>query len=78
MVELVKEFDLQTIKVGNAVKVNCKRFGFEIDCIVVVATEKELNLAYFDEGRGCMEYQALITEIFKMVIMRLKFYLRRK
>ncbi|HBF8525817.1 TPA: hypothetical protein KO042_003766, partial [Clostridioides difficile] len=42
--------------------VNCKRFGFEIDCIVVVATEKELNLAYFDEGRGCMEYQALITE----------------
>lgn len=62
MVELAKKFDLQTIKVGNAVKVNCKRFGFEIDCIVVVATEKELNLAYFDEGRGCMEYQALITE----------------
>ncbi|HBH1440435.1 TPA: hypothetical protein KRL57_003528 [Clostridioides difficile] len=62
MVESTKEFDLQTIKVGNAVKVNCKRFGFEIDCIVVVATEEELNLAYFDEGRGCMEYQALITE----------------
>ncbi|MDB3560303.1 hypothetical protein C4233_06940 [Clostridioides difficile] len=59
---MVKEFDLQTIKVGNAVKVNCKRFGFEIDCIVVVATEEELNLAYFDEGRGCMEYQALIPE----------------
>ncbi len=62
MVELVKEFDLQTIKVGNAVKVNCKRFGFEIDCIVVVATEEELNLAYFDKERGCMEYQALIPE----------------
>ncbi|EGT5516827.1 TPA: hypothetical protein KOO82_002806 [Clostridioides difficile] len=62
MVESTKEFDLQTIKVGNAVKVNCKRFGFEIDCIVVVATEEELNLAYFDEGRGCMEYQALIPE----------------
>lgn len=60
--ELVKEFNLQTIKVGNAVKVNCKRFGFEIDCIVVVATEKELNLAYYDKERGCMEYQALTTE----------------
>ncbi|HBG2785952.1 hypothetical protein KWX96_12195 [Clostridioides difficile] len=59
---MVKEFNLQTIKVGNAVKVNCKRFGFEIDCIVVVATEKELNLAYFDKERGCMEYQALIPE----------------
>ncbi|MGO0884634.1 hypothetical protein ACTPDI_17795 [Clostridioides difficile] len=62
MVELVKEFDLQTIKVGNAIKVNCKRFGFEIDCIVVVVTENELNLAYFDKERGCMEYQALTTE----------------
>ncbi|HBF0750339.1 TPA: hypothetical protein ACKOZJ_002691 [Clostridioides difficile] len=62
MVESTKEFDLQTIKVGNAVKVNCKRFGFEIDCIVVVATENELNLAYFDKERGCMEYQALTTE----------------
>lgn len=60
--ELVKEFDLQTIKVGNAVKVNCKRFGFEIDCIVVVATEKELNLAYYNKERGCIEYQALTTE----------------
>ncbi|HBE8429617.1 TPA: hypothetical protein KQC85_003218 [Clostridioides difficile] len=59
---MVKEFNLQTIKVGNAVKVNCKRFGFEIDCIVVVATEKELNLAYYDKERGCMEYQALTTE----------------
>lgn len=65
MIELVKEFDLQTIKVGNAVKVNCKRFGFEIDCIVVVATEKELNLAYYDKERGCMEYQALTTEDIK-------------
>ncbi|HCU3035884.1 TPA: hypothetical protein OUN57_003462 [Clostridioides difficile] len=62
MVESTKEFDLQTIKVGNAVKVNCKRFGFEIDYIVVVATENELNLAYFDKERGCMEYQALTTE----------------
>ncbi|HBE9436057.1 Uncharacterised protein [Clostridioides difficile] len=59
---LLDKFDLERIKAGNAVKVNCKRFGFEIDCIVVVATENELNLAYFDEGRGCMEYQALITE----------------
>ncbi|HEK4529253.1 TPA: hypothetical protein SOK57_002645 [Clostridioides difficile] len=59
---MVKEFDLQTIKVGNAVKVNCKRFGFEIDCIVVVATEKELNLAYYNKERGCIEYQALTTE----------------
>ncbi|HBF7900536.1 hypothetical protein QRX11_00015 [Clostridioides difficile] len=65
MVELAKEFDLQTIKVGNAVKVNCKRFGFEIDCIVVVATEEELNLAYFDKERGCIEYQALIPEDLK-------------
>lgn len=63
--ELVKEFDLQTIKVGNAVKVNCKRFGFEIDCIVVVATENELNLAYYDKERGCMEYQVLTTEDIK-------------
>ncbi|HBF0844929.1 TPA: hypothetical protein KNP24_003743 [Clostridioides difficile] len=62
---MVKEFDLQTIKVGNAVKVNCKRFGFEIDCIVVVATEKELNLAYYDKERGCMEYQVLTTEDIK-------------
>ncbi|HGM1411738.1 TPA: hypothetical protein ACKOO3_000866 [Clostridioides difficile] len=58
----VDKFDLDRIKAGNAVKVNCKRFGFEIDCIVVVATENELNLAYFDKERGCMEYQALITE----------------
>ncbi|HGM1080314.1 TPA: hypothetical protein ACKOLN_000259 [Clostridioides difficile] len=63
--ELVKEFNLQTIKVGNAVKVNCKRFGFEIDCIVVVATENELNLAYYDKERGCMEYQALTIEDIK-------------
>ncbi|HCQ5582538.1 TPA: hypothetical protein OLY09_003822 [Clostridioides difficile] len=62
MVESTKEFDLQTIKVGNAVKVNCKRLGFEVDCIVVVATEEELNLAYFDKERGCIEYQALIPE----------------
>ncbi|HBG5737762.1 hypothetical protein QVA99_05705 [Clostridioides difficile] len=58
----MNKFDLRKVEVGNAVKVNCKRLGFEIDCIVVVATENELNLAYFDEGRGCMEYQALITE----------------
>ncbi|MCC0739374.1 hypothetical protein [Clostridioides sp. ZZV14-5902] len=62
MVGLAKKFDLQTIKVGNAVKVNCKRFKFEINCIVVVATENELNLAYYDKERGCMEYQALTTE----------------
>lgn len=58
----VDKFDLDRIKAGNAVKVNCKRFGFEIDCIVVVATENELNLAYYDKERGCMEYQALTTE----------------
>ncbi|MCC0744937.1 hypothetical protein KGF43_20815 [Clostridioides sp. ZZV14-6044] len=58
----VDKFDLDRIKAGNAIKVNCKRFGFEIDCIVVVATEEELNLAYYDKERGCMEYQALITE----------------
>ncbi|MGO0861766.1 hypothetical protein [Clostridioides difficile] len=57
-----EKFDLDRIKAGNAIKVNCKRFGFEIDCIVVVATEEELNLAYYDKERGCMEYQALITE----------------
>ncbi len=62
MVGLAKEFDLQTIKAGNAVKVSCKRFKFEINCIVVVATEEELNLAYYDKERGCMEYQALTTE----------------
>ncbi|HEK4771403.1 TPA: hypothetical protein SOL08_002054 [Clostridioides difficile] len=55
-------FNLEKFKVGNAIRISCERFGFEIDCIVVVATEKELNLAYFNEGRGCMEYQALITE----------------
>ncbi len=58
----VDKFDLDRIKAGNAIKVNCKRFGFEIDCIVVVATENELNLAYFDKERGCMEYQALTLE----------------
>ncbi|MCC0744946.1 hypothetical protein KGF43_20865 [Clostridioides sp. ZZV14-6044] len=58
----VDKFDLDRIKAGNAVKVNCKRFGFEIDCIVVVATENELNLAYFDKEKGCMEYQALTLE----------------
>lgn len=65
MVELVKEFDLKKIEVGNAVKVNCKRFGFEIDCIVVVATENELNLAYYNKESGCIEYQALIPEDLK-------------
>ncbi|MCC0690828.1 hypothetical protein [Clostridioides sp. ZZV14-6387] len=59
------KFDLERIKAGSAIKVNCKRFGFEIDCIVVVATEEELNLAYFDKERGCMEYQALTTEDIK-------------
>ncbi|EQK11267.1 hypothetical protein RYE61_05530 [Clostridioides difficile] len=58
----MNKFDLKKVEVGNAVKVNCKRFGFEIDCIVVVATENELNLAYYDKERGCMEYQALIVE----------------
>ncbi|MBY2476312.1 hypothetical protein KWV16_05425 [Clostridioides difficile] len=47
---------------GDAVRVSCRRLGFEIDCIVVVATENELNLAYYDKERGCMEYQALIVE----------------
>ncbi|MCC0659302.1 hypothetical protein KGF45_03335 [Clostridioides sp. ZZV14-6154] len=61
----VDKFDLDRIKAGNAVKVNCKRFGFEIDCIVVVATENELNLAYFDKEKGCMEYQALTLEDIK-------------
>ncbi|MCC0696240.1 hypothetical protein [Clostridioides sp. ES-S-0048-02] len=65
MIKLSKEFDLKKIEVGNAVKVNCKRLGFEIDCIVVVATEKELNLAYYDKERGCMEYQALTVEDIK-------------
>ncbi|UDN63734.1 hypothetical protein [Clostridioides sp. ES-W-0016-02] len=58
----MNKFDLKKVEVGNAVKVNCKRLGFEIDCIVVVATEKELNLAYYDKERGCMEYQALVVE----------------
>ncbi|MCC0648388.1 hypothetical protein [Clostridioides sp. ZZV15-6598] len=58
----VDKFDLDRIKVGSAIKINCKRFGFEIDYIVVVATENELNLAYYDKERGCMEYQALTTE----------------
>ncbi|HFL2414192.1 TPA: hypothetical protein ACG3O0_000210 [Clostridioides difficile] len=58
----IDKFDLERIKTGNAIKVNCKRFGFEIDCIVVIATENELNLAYYDKERGCMEYQALTTE----------------
>lgn len=44
-------FNLEEFKVGNAVRISCERFGFEIDCIVVVATEKELNLAYFDKER---------------------------
>ncbi|WP_394903980.1 hypothetical protein [Clostridioides difficile] len=55
-------FNLEKFKVGNAIRISCERFGFEIDCIVVVATEEELNLAYFDKERGCMEYQALTTE----------------
>ncbi|UWD50554.1 hypothetical protein NYR90_11205 [Clostridioides difficile] len=58
-------FNLEKFKVGNAIKVNCKRFKLEINCIVVVATENELNLAYFDKERGCMEYQALTTEDIK-------------
>ncbi|EIJ0739888.1 hypothetical protein RYE12_17065 [Clostridioides difficile] len=58
----MNKFDLKKVEVGNAVKVNCKRLGFEIDCIVVVATENELNLAYYDKERGSMEYQALIVE----------------
>ncbi|HGL6932663.1 hypothetical protein O0E53_09485 [Clostridioides difficile] len=55
-------FNLDKLKVGNAIRISCKRLGFEIDCIVVVATENELNLAYYDKERGCMEYQALIVE----------------
>ncbi|WP_332869696.1 hypothetical protein [Clostridioides difficile] len=58
----MNKFDLKKVEVGNAVKVNCKRLNFEIDCIVVVSTENELNLAYYDKERGCMEYQALIVE----------------
>ncbi|HBE9318547.1 TPA: hypothetical protein KNH47_001367 [Clostridioides difficile] len=59
---MVMVFNLDKLKVGNAIRISCKRFGFEIDCIVVVATENELNLAYYDKERGCMEYQALIVE----------------
>lgn len=58
----MNKFDLKKVEVGNAVKVNCKRLGFEIDCIVVVATEEELNLAYYSKDKGCIEYQALIPE----------------
>ncbi|HBE8437464.1 hypothetical protein KLL21_14375 [Clostridioides difficile] len=58
-------FNLEKFKVGNAVRISCEKFGFEIDCIVVVATEEELNLAYFDKERGCIEYQALIPEDLK-------------
>ncbi|MCC0679514.1 hypothetical protein IC218_04475 [Clostridioides sp. ES-S-0005-03] len=61
----MNKFDLKKVGVGNAVKVNCKRLGFEIDCIVVVATENELNLAYYNKERGCMEYQALTVEDIK-------------
>lgn len=45
-------FNLEKFKVGNAVRISCEKFCFEIDCIVVVATEEELNLAYFDKERG--------------------------
>ncbi|HCQ5581860.1 TPA: hypothetical protein OLY09_003115 [Clostridioides difficile] len=61
----MNKFDLKKVEVGNAVKVNCKRLNFEIDCIVVVVTENELNLAYYDKERGCMEYQALTVEDIK-------------
>ncbi|MCC0652192.1 hypothetical protein [Clostridioides sp. ES-S-0001-03] len=61
--ELLKvNFNLDELKIGNVVNVSSKRFEFDINCIVVVATESELNLAYFDKERGCIEYQTLITE----------------
>ncbi len=64
--ELLKvNFNLEKLKIGNVVSVSSKRFGFNINCIVVVATEEELNLAYYDKERGCMEYQALTTEDIK-------------
>ncbi|HHO0101935.1 hypothetical protein RHF56_12345 [Clostridioides difficile] len=36
-------FNLEKFKVGNAIRISCERFGFEIDCIVVVATEEEIK-----------------------------------
>ena len=61
--ELLKvNFNLEKLKIGNVVSVSSKRFGFNINCIVVVATEEELNLAYYSKDTGCIEYQALIPE----------------
>ncbi|EGT3851429.1 hypothetical protein KWU85_02605 [Clostridioides difficile] len=59
---MVMVFNLEKFKVGNAIRISCERFGFEIDCIVVVATKEELNLAYYSKDKGCIEYQALIPE----------------
>ncbi|HFL3655975.1 TPA: hypothetical protein ACG3P3_003733 [Clostridioides difficile] len=60
--ELLKvNFNLEKLKIGNVVSVSSKRFGFNINCIVV-ATEEELNLAYYSKDKGCIEYQALIPE----------------
>ncbi|HGS8894679.1 hypothetical protein QJL07_16345 [Clostridioides difficile] len=39
----MNKFDLRKVEVGNAIRISCERFGIEIDCIVVVATEEEIK-----------------------------------
>ncbi|EGT4624285.1 TPA: hypothetical protein LR821_004088 [Clostridioides difficile] len=54
-------FNLENIEVGKTIRINSLYEG-ERDCIIVVATENELNLAYLNKERGCIEYQALTVE----------------
>ncbi|NJI81949.1 hypothetical protein GSQ54_16110 [Clostridioides difficile] len=62
MMEVLKiTFNLENLEVGKTIRINSLYEG-ERDCIIVVATENELNLAYLDKERGCMEYQALTIE----------------
>ncbi|HBF5457525.1 TPA: hypothetical protein KOQ79_003524 [Clostridioides difficile] len=59
---LVLKFDLSKFKAGKAIKISSRKINFEGDCIIIVATSDELNLAYFDKDRGCIQYQLLTIE----------------
>ncbi|WP_227826283.1 hypothetical protein [Clostridioides sp. ZZV15-6383] len=46
-------FNLENIEVGKTIRINSLYEG-ERDCIIVVATENELNLAYLNKERGVL------------------------
>ncbi|EGT4823260.1 hypothetical protein E1H24_15175 [Clostridioides difficile] len=43
------EFPTKILKRGKAIKVTCKKFNFESDCIVTQASKFKLTIIYFNK-----------------------------